>query len=240
MGNNKRINRGKDSSDDKLFGSVKELNKLKLALKDLHYLLTNGYAMKSSHQLVSHRYRLTSRQMVALMGMSCSERNIQKRKNKEFSIENLKGKKLYIDGFNVLILLESLFSGAFIFKGLDGYYRDISSVHGTYKMVKQTEMVLKLVGKFFQELEVEKVIWIFDKPVSNSGRIKTACLEIAENHKYDWEVLLELAPDKFLVTEDKLVCTSDAWILDHCSSSFNLMAFFIGNQKMEFSIIDLD
>jgi hypothetical protein len=114
-----------------------------------------------------------------------------------------------------------------VFRGLDGGYRDISSVHGTYRKVNQTEKVLLLVGKVLQELEAEKVIWVFDTPVSNSGKMKAFWYEIAEKEGFNWNAHLENSPDKFLVQENRIICSSDAWVLNNCAGWFNLGAYII-------------
>ncbi|OIQ15316.1 MAG: hypothetical protein BM557_11835 [Flavobacterium sp. MedPE-SWcel] len=220
-------NRGKSSEDDKAFGTTIAQNKLQEGLSDLHFLLSRDYPSKSSLALVGNRYRLTKRQLTALLGMSCSANDIQNRKNKEVNTTDLKNKTIYLDGFNILILLETLLSGGYIFKGLDGCYRDISSVHGTYRKVNQTEEVLLLVGKTLETLEIKKVVWIFDKPISNSGKLKVLCYELAEKHNFSWDADLEYSPDKFLVQEDRLICSSDAWILNECTSWFNLVKHII-------------
>ncbi|MGO4710448.1 DUF5616 domain-containing protein, partial [Chryseobacterium sp. 2TAF14] len=61
-----------------------------------------------------------------MRGASASENQINNRKNKELQISDVKDKRIYLDGFNVLILLESLLSDAYIFEGIDGCYRDLS------------------------------------------------------------------------------------------------------------------
>ena len=203
----------------------------------MYYLMSKEYSIKSILPLVSLRYRLKPRQILALQGMSCSEKDIQKRREKELNHTQLLSKTIHIDGFNLVILLESLFSEAYVFQGLDGCYRDISVVRGTYKRVNQTEEVLITLGKTLQELQVEKVVWVFDSPVSNSGMMKTFCYEIAQKYNFNWDVCLEFSPDKFLITENKIVISSDAWILDKCSSWFNLVSFYIDHFYIKTSTI---
>jgi hypothetical protein len=64
-----------------------------------------------------------------------------------------------------------------------------------------------LVGKVLQELEAEKVIWVFDTPVSNSGKMKAFWYEIAEKEGFNWNAHLENSPDKFLVQENRIICS---------------------------------
>ncbi|MES2484687.1 MAG: DUF434 domain-containing protein [Bacteroidota bacterium] len=222
-------NRGKSSEDTALFASSKELVKLSHAAQDMYYLLSRGYAIKSSLAIVGNRHRLRARQLMALQGMSCSAKEIETRKEKELTPELLNGQVVYLDGFNVIILLETLLSGGFVFKGLDGCYRDISSVHGTYKKVIQTERALVIVGDTLKAFGVQKVVWIFDTPVSNSGRLKALCHKIALENSFEWDVFLEIDPDKYLVQDNRLAASADAWVLNHCTAWFNLGAVIIDN-----------
>jgi hypothetical protein len=222
-------NRGKSSEDEALFGNPKQLKNLEMALEDMYYLLSRGYAVRSALVLVGNRHRLRTRQILALQGMSCSAEEVLNRQENELRPEQIRGKTLYLDGFNILILLETLLSGGYIFRGLDGCYRDISSVHGTYKRVKHTEGVLMAIGRALQGLGAEKAVLVFDAPVSNSGRLRALCCKIAQVNGFAWEVLLDNAPDKYLVQQGRAVCTADAWVLNHCTEWFNLGKYIINS-----------
>ena len=219
-------NRGKHPNDDKLF-TEKWRTIIKEAVIDLSYLLTKGYGEKSSLQLVGNKYRLNSRQQKALMRLAGNRTIIEQANLKSLSINQLENKIVEIDGFNLLILLESALSGAYLFKCLDGNYRDISSVHGSYKRVIQTEKSIELVGNILQELQVKQVLWLLDAPVSNSGRLKQMLLTIAEKNDFPWEVELVNNPDTVLAVSENVVVSSDAWILDKCKQWFNFSAYLI-------------
>lgn len=220
-------NRGKEASDDTLFGTAKMQSKLKEAVTDMHYFLSRGYGEKATLALVGNRYRLNARQQQAVRGMSASQQQIEDRKAKEIQSQNLEGKEVCFDGFNVLILLESILSNAYVFQGQDGFIRDLSSVYGTYKKVKQTSQAIELVCDFFRNEKIKKALWLFDKPVSNSGKLKQIIEEIASNNNFNWEVQLVNNPDKVMVESDYIAITSDAWILDNVSSNFNLMKYIL-------------
>ncbi|OOQ56573.1 DUF434 domain-containing protein [Mucilaginibacter pedocola] len=222
-----RRSRGKDPNDEKLFAPEKQRERLLFALADMNYLLSKDYPPRATLSLVSNRFRLRQRQILALQGMACSDKDLAVRREKEIAPESIKGQTLYLDGFNIVIILEALLSGGYVFKGLDGCYRDISSVHGSYKRVRQTEEVLLIVGDTLQKLAAQRVIWIFDAPVSNSGRLKTFCYETAMARGFPWEIYLDNAPDKYLVAESRLVVSSDAWVLNGCYKWFNLAGYII-------------
>lgn len=232
-------NRGKNTGDNTLFSSPKQIDKLKLAVQDMQYLLSRNYAEKASADLVGNHYRLKARQIQALRGVSASELQIQNRKSKELGISDLKENTIYLDGFNVLILLESLLSEAYIFEGTDGCFRDLSGVHGTYKRVNQTQRAIELIALFYKKSQSENLIWIFDKPVSNSGRIKQMIIDFANENTLNWNVELEFNPDKFLAENAEIIVSSDAWILDHCKNWFNLVEFLIAEEKLSVNLVKM-
>lgn len=230
-------NRGKNTGDDTLFGSEKQISKLKLAVEDMRYLLTREYPEKATSDLVGNRYRLKTRQLQALRGASASDSQLSNRESKHVETLDLKGQTAYLDGFNVLILLESLLSEAYIFEGLDGCFRDLSGVHGTYKRVNQTVRAIELTAAFYKKNQIQKLVWIFDKPVSNSGRIKQIILEFAEQNQLNWEADLQFSPDKFLAESSEIIISSDAWILDHCKKWFNLIGYLIHEENLSVNLI---
>lgn len=83
------------------------------------------------------------------------------------------------------------------------------------------------------------MIWIFDKPVSNSGRIRQMILDFALENNMNWEIDLEFNPDKFLVENAEIVVSSDAWILDHCKNWFNLIQYLIDQEKLSVNLVKM-
>lgn len=232
-------NRGKNTGDDNLFGKEKEIDKLRAAVRDLFYLLSRNYPEKASSELIGNRYKLKSRQVQVIRGAAISESQFQDRMAKKLQRKDLENRTVSLDGFNVLILLESLLSEAYIFEGMDGCFRDLSGVHGTYKRVNQTSRCVDLIAEFHKKVQLKKLIWIFDKPVSNSGRIKQMITEYANENNLNWEVELQYNPDKLLAENAEIVASSDAWILDHCKNWFNLIGFLIQEEGLSANLVKI-
>ncbi len=232
-------NRGKNTGDDLLFGSEKQTGKLKTAVQDMHYLLSRGYAEKASSELAGNRYRLKARQIQAVRAASASDTQIRNRADKELKISALQDATVHLDGFNIIIILESLLSGAYIFQGADGCLRDLSGVHGTYRKVNQTLRSIELVAAFFQKSGASKLIWIFDKPVSNSGRISRMVLDFARENELNWEAEPEFNPDRYLAEHADIAVSSDAWILDHCRNWFNLAGYLTEEEKLPVNLVKM-
>ena len=214
-------NRGPQPNDHHLF-HPRQLPTLTAATNDLCWLLTRSYGLESALQLVGNRYRLNKRQRTAVGRCAASDRAVQNRKSKEVKPSELNDRDVAIDGFNLLILLESRLGGAVVLEGRDGAYRDLASVHGTYKHVRHTRPALLLVGEALRP--ARSVVWYLDQPVSNSGRLKTMLRELAAEHGFAWTVELAYNPDRVLMDlpPTTVLVTSDSWILDEGGAWCNL------------------
>lgn len=223
----KRKHRGQHPQDKKLFNE-RFFSALQSAVSDLSWLLTNGYSEKASLKLVGDRYRLTARQRLAVLRASCTDGDLQIRNSNQLTAEEISNSHLVlIDGYNLLITIESALSGGLIFTGRDGCYRDLASVHGTYRKVEETRPAVELIGNCLQELGIISAEWYFDSPVSNSGRLKNYILEIAHSNNWNWKIELVTNPDKLLIKAKEVIITSDGEILNQAEQWFHLSKYII-------------
>ena len=234
----RRTHRGPHPQDAKLF-SPDKIGDLRLAASDFSLLLTKGYAQKSSLKLVGDRFSLTERQRLAVMRSACSDQQLTSRKQREVKIAELAGQPVAIDGYNILITLEAAMSGGVIFKGRDGCFRDLASIHGTYRKVTETIPAVHLIGDFLSEICVSNALWLLDSPVSNSGRLKTLIGELSRKNNWDWQIRLSLSPDFELTKTDLIVVSSDSVVLDACKRWINLAAEIITSELPSATVIDL-
>ncbi|TXF90746.1 DUF434 domain-containing protein [Neolewinella aurantiaca] len=224
-------NRGPQPNDPSLFAD-RYLPALRAATDDLCWLLSRDYGTDSALQLVGNRYRLNKRQRMAVGRASASQAAIASRQERRVDLTQIAGRTVAIDGFNLLILLESAFGGGLILESRDGTYRDLAGVHGTYKHVRHTEPALLRVGEALRV--AARVIWYFDQPVSNSGRLKTMLREMAETHAFNWQVELVYNPDKELIAmpAENVIVSSDSWILDDGGAWCNLGQELLQNDEI--------
>ena len=234
----KRTHRGPHPADEKLF-APNMISKIRLALADFSLLLTKGYAEKSALKLVGDRFSLTERQRLAVMRSACSDQQLASRSERRVKLKDLPGQAIAIDGYNILITIEAAMSGGLIFKGRDGCFRDLASIHGTYRKVTETIPALKLIGDYLQDTGVAKALCLLDSPVSNSGRLKTLIGELARENDWNWKVELLLSPDAELKKTDVIVASSDSVILDGCRRWVNLAAEIIKKKLISAKVIDL-
>jgi len=201
-------------------------------------LLTKGYADKSALKLVGDRFSLTQRQRLAVMRSACSDQQLRSRLERHVPVEDLPGQPIAIDGYNLLITIEAAMSGGLIFKGRDGCFRDLASIHGTYRKVEETIPAVKLISGFLTQIRILQALWLFDSPVSNSGRLKTLLAQLASENGWPWEIRLTLSPDAELSKTDMVVVSTDSVILDACQRWTNLAAEIITERLPQTTVID--
>ncbi|SRR6056297_2717850 len=217
----RRLHRGPHPEDHELFAAAM-IPRLRQATGDLSWLLTRGYAIPSSLKLVGDRYQLVARQRLAVARSACGDRQRQRRLRHQQFAEALPDECLAIDGFNVITSVEAALSQGVLLQGRDGCYRDMASMHGSYKKVEETVPAIELVGQWLAERRVRQCTWWLDQPVSNSGRLKTILRQLAQQHGWDWQVELVPDPDPLLGKEAAIVASSDSQILDQASRWVNL------------------
>ena len=234
----KRTHRGPHPADVELFAPAAVAD-LRTAIADFSLLLTKGYAEKSSLKLVGDKFSLMERQRLAIMRSACSDQQLISREKREIKIADLADRPIVIDGYNVLITIEAAMSRGVIFKGRDGCFRDLASIHGTYRKVTETIPAVQLIGKFLKEHNVDNCLWLLDSPVSNSGRLKTLIGELAQKNNWGWEIKLLISPDAELVKTDMVVASSDSAVLDRCKSWVNLARAIIEKKLAKVWYADL-
>ena len=227
--------RGFLPSDETDFGAD-ALPVLRKAAGEVCYLLDRGYPVAAVIQFVGNHYQFTERQRLALARTLSPCAGIQSRKSRE--VMEISGETIYIDGFNVIIGLEIVFSDSMLFRCMDGTVRDLAGLHGTYRPIPQTDQAIRAMLAALESLNAAKAVIYLDKPVSNSGRLRQRILEAAADFTIPVEVLIENPVDALLKTKP-LVASADAIILDQCGKWFNLVRYIVDTQFPGYPYVEI-
>lgn len=233
-----RSHRGPDPHDAAAFG-VAGLPALRVAVSDLSWLLGRGYRPVSALKLVGDRHNLTERQRRAVQRAACSDEARDRRHSTQVDARELAGCGLLIDGFNALTTIEAALGGAVVLLCRDSTYRDIAGVHGTYRKVTETLPALEIAAKAIAGLSVARAIWLFDRPVSNSGRIRGLVLQTAARLGLEWTVELLDNPDKLLKQSSEIIATADSVVLDAAPRWFNLARHVVETACPDAWVVDI-
>jgi hypothetical protein len=233
----KRAHRGPHPEDARLFGAS-ALPVLRQAAQQYLWLLDRGYPGSATLKLVGDRHRLTQRQRTAVARCSCTREQSDRRIRHELDLRQIGREPLLLDGYNVLTTVEVALGSGAVLAARDGCYRDMASMHGTYRKVAETVPALTAIGEAICELGVVRAHWYLDKPVSNSGRLATAIRALARQRGWPWEVTLVFDPDAVLAAATAPIATADSGILDRGDRWFNLARFVVDCAVPQAWIVD--
>ncbi len=233
-----RKHRGPHPEDSRLFAPA-AWPRLRQAVQDMSWLLNRGYGGPSTLKLVGDRYELDARQRVAVSRCAFADQQVADRSARQVQPADLVDQQVWIDGYNVLTSLEAALAGGVILLGRDEVYRDMASMHGSYRKVEETLPALELLGEVLSRCQVAGCHWLLDQPVSNSGRLAALLREFAEARGLTWQAELVPDPDAVLIGTDAVVASADRQILDQTQRWLNLARLVIDLRVPNPWIVDL-
>ncbi|MDY0167062.1 MAG: DUF434 domain-containing protein [Thermoguttaceae bacterium] len=235
----RRRHRGPHPEDFRLF-APEAVPRLRAAAADLAWLLSRGYAQDSSLKLVGDRYSLVARQRTAVARCTCSDADAARRSAKEVPAAAVADEAVWIDGYNVLTTVEAALAGGVVLAARDGAYRDMASMHGSFRKVAETLPSLLILGRVVAQLQPRRSVWYLDRPVSNSGRLRALMEEVAQQHGWSWQIELVADPDRVLAcaAPDCILATADSALLDCCHRWINLARLAVEQSVPNAWIVD--
>jgi hypothetical protein len=233
-----RSHRGAHPEDARDFADA-ACPSLAAAARELSFLFEHAYAPDSALKLVGDHHQLTARQRKAVLRGACSDSSARGRRQRSVAASQLAGRKLAIDGFNCLISVEAMLSGAPLFRGRDGALRDLSSVHGSYRSVAETERAVELMLSALLRHSVASAEIVLDRPVGNSGRTRALFEQRRAQLVFDLELRLSDRVDQELASSHAVVASSDSWILDRAQAWLDLPATIAHDEKLCLWLVDL-
>jgi hypothetical protein len=232
----RRTHRGPHGEDHELFAASR-VPTLATAVAELSWLLSRGYAPDSSLKLVGDRHALRDRARTAVGRCACSDQDLADRRAR--MVESVAGRDLWIDGFNVLTTVEAAFAHGVVIVGRDGCFRDMASMHGSWRRVEETDAAIAALVTTVDRLAPRAVRVLLDAPVSNSGRLAERWRTAAPQA---WSVELVRDPDPVLRTapwDEAVVASADAGVLGACGPWIGLAAAVVHTAIERPWIVDL-
>jgi len=212
-----------------------EKNKLKEAAFDLRFLLNRGYRKKGALQFVANKYVLNKDERNYLARSIFSDLISKKRQEKIIDISKIKDEFLLVDGYNVLITVESLYNEDYdsIILCDDMVIRDLNAVFGKYKFNHATEMALNKILDLISLCDPSYTYFFFDSPVSFSGKLAGLTKKIMAGYNLPGNVCLSKTVDTEIIMLSKLknavVATGDSVIIDKVDRVVDIPRYILEN-----------
>lgn len=137
----------------------------------MRYLVDRGYPKESSVRFVSDHYRLPDEARFVISRVVVASDAAESRRRKAVSLESLRDRELFIDGYNVIITIESLLGGRPVYRCDDGFLRDAEGIFRSYRTSDLTVSALSEVLDLVALGGPAKSVVLLDKQISLSGEL---------------------------------------------------------------------
>lgn len=155
----------------------------------------------------------------------------QSRKAKIINFKDIKGKILFLDGYNVLITVESILNNYEVILADDGFLRDVQGIFGKYKYSSKTSVSLSLIFDCISKHPPQKIKFYLDRQVSFSGKLGQEINEMFKKYNLNGSSVLSNNVDHDLTQEcinrECIVATSDGIIVDNVEKVVDIPHFIL-------------
>ncbi|MFW5987708.1 MAG: DUF434 domain-containing protein, partial [Methanohalophilus sp.] len=216
--------------------SVESLkNKLREPAADIRYLLCRGYRRKGAIRFVSNHYRLAEEERHILTRLVFDPETAAKRNEKRLTCSQLKGCDIFIDGYNVLITMESVLQNETVWFADDGFLRDTRGIFKNHTNTTTTYQAVDEMLTTLSVLAVNSATILLDSQMSNSGKLAQFIRRRATKYPFKTEVRTSKNVDFDLKQARNLgvIATADSVIVDAVERAADLTACWMDQNGIE-------
>ncbi|HFC97691.1 MAG TPA: DUF434 domain-containing protein [Thermosulfurimonas dismutans] len=201
---------------------------LREAARDLAFLLDRGYPERAALKLVGDRFGLSRAEREFLIRATPPREIALSRRQKRVRAAELSGKRVTVDGYNVLATLSHALSGRPLVLSRDGFVRDAERAYGRFPGLEiQLPRMENLILCFFRRYPPAFLGIYLDAPVSGSGKLAERLRRrILTPLGVPGEVLAVKEAER-LVLSGEVVCTADGALIDRARRVFDLAGHLI-------------
>ncbi len=201
--------------------------KLGEAAKDIRYLLERGYRRDSSIRFTGDHYRLDKNERYILARTVFSRNTTISRMEKKLGIDELKNGRVIIDGYNVLITLESLIEGENVWVADDSFLRDIKGIFKNHSNVDSTFRAVEEMLDFILRSEIKYTHVLLDTQIKNSGELAAFIRKRMEDLliKGDARTSRHVDYDLKNCDNSEIIATADGIIIDAVKNVIDIPCF---------------
>ena len=144
-----------------------------------------------------------------------------RRRSKVVPLEALGKKAVFVDGYNVLIIVESILAGCDVYLSDDGFLRDTRGIFRSYRASEFTVPALSEILDILTKAGPERVEVLLDQQIGMSGQLAAQIGEMMAK-RGSWTARTVRDCDRQLKTEQGIVATADGNVIDASSQVIDL------------------
>lgn len=194
------------------------------AITDIRYLLDRGYPGKGAITFVCNHYRLDIKWRYVFTRVVFGRDTIKSRKEKTVKCEDLKGEVVLVDGYNVLIGVESALKGEPVYLCDDGFLRDTRGVFRNYRCSGLTERAMDEILGVLRGVGPFRVEFLFDSQISKSKEMARWVENKLEDVGLEGSAGTSRHVDYDLKQSNGIIATADGSIIDEVAKAVNIQA----------------
>jgi hypothetical protein len=194
--------------------------KLLKPARDIRSILRWGYPKFATIRFVADHFQLSLQERHILTRVIMPPDRIVSRVNKKVICKGIKDRDLLLDGYNVLLSVDSILKEEPMWFCDDGYLRDTRYYFSKAKQAEDIEEALNAVLKFLSEADPKSVIFLLDAQISKSGELAGFIRHKMKDYRISGEARTSKIADFELKkeggnSEKKIVlATSDGIVID--------------------------
>jgi hypothetical protein len=195
---------------------------LKQALEEVRYLVNRGYPKDSAIRFVSNHRRLPIEQRFVPARVVVASNIACRRLSKAVPLEALHEKAVFVDGYNVLIIVESILAGCSVYLSDDGFLRDTRGIFRSYRASEFTVPALSEILDVLIKAGPDRVEVLLDQQISMSGQLAAQIAEMMARRSLAWTARTVRDVDRQLKMAQGIVATADGNVIDASSQVIDL------------------
>ena len=200
------------------------------AVSDIRYLLDRGYKRQGAVRFVCNRYRLDEDTRHILTRVVHSRAVSETRREKFLPCENVSGSDIVIDGYNIIIGMESIIEKqAYLCD--DGVVRDTKGAFGSYRTHENTEKAIELILGFLSEKKPSFTCFLLDSQISKSGLFAKMLREKIDGSGIEGDAMTSRHVDYDLKNSEYIVASGDGVIIDSAERVVNFLSCVVSRFK---------
>ena len=188
--------------------------------RDIRIILRQGYPKFATIRFVADQFQLSVEERHILMRVIMPPEKVVIRIAKKISCDGISNRDLLLDGYNVLLSVDSLLRKEPMWFCDDGYIRDTSYYFSKKSHVEDIEKALDLILEFLSEKHPKSATFLLDSQISRSGELAAFIRHKLEEHGIPGEAYTSKTVDFDLKREggnpekNLIIATSDGIIID--------------------------
>jgi hypothetical protein len=208
------------------------------SIRDFSYLIENEYPRKAVLKLIGDRHLLNKTQRTLLNRGIVRKKDAVDRYKK--SVHNIKDSVLFIDTYNVLLIISNYLLGRTVFISTDGFIRDAGETHAKINREKVFMRSVDYLMEYLVTAGPSEIVFYIDNPVSYSGDLAEHLRGCLKEKKLNGQAVVVNNPDKeLMLKKEGIIATSDSEVMNGADCKICDLAAMVLNSRFQLQIIDL-